>query len=444
MTTVPHPLALINARLVDPAHSARGDAFLDDMFLGGVFIRDGTIADVGAHLATLHGADGLPRETTIIDCKRHHLAPGLIDMRAFVGEPGFEHRETLASVAQAALHGGVTTLLMRPDTAPCVDDPAVVDFILRRARDGLPIRILPTAALTKNLAGAEIAELGLLQAAGAVAFGDGANFVANAQVMARALTYARNFDALVISFCLEPQLKGDGALYEGLAALRLGLPALPRAAEIIAVERDLRLLDHAGGRMHIALVSTQGALDAIRAAKARGLAVTCGVSINHLTLNERDVGDYRTFLKLMPPLVGEEERRALVAGVADGTVDVIVSDHEPRDVEEKRLPFAEAAAGAIGVETMLAAGLRLVHGGDLSLRQLVRAMTLNPAKILGLPQGALAVGAPADLIVFDPDEPFVLDPLTLHSRARNTPFDGARLMGRIKRCFVGGQEYVVG
>jgi dihydroorotase len=360
-------------------------------------------------------------------------------MRAFVGEPGAEHRETFASASAAAAAGGVTSLVTRPDTSPPVDDPAVVDFILRRARDGANVRIFPSAALTKGLMGREIAEIGLLAEAGAVAFCDGTRSVADAQTMRRALAYACDFDVLVAPVCEDRSLTGEGVMAEGLRASWLGLPGVPREAETIVIERDLRLVALTGARYHAALVSNRLSLDAVRRAKEAGVAMTCGVSVNHLTLNELDVGDYRTFLKLSPPLRAEDERMALLEALNDGVIDTVCSDHDPQDVETKRLPFAEAAAGAIGVETMLSASLRLVAAGHISLPRLIRAMTLRPAQILRLPVGRLSVGAPADVVRFDPEEPYVLDPAELHSRCRNTPFDQTRLEGRVKLTLVAGR-----
>ncbi|HEY5225263.1 MAG TPA: amidohydrolase family protein, partial [Methylovirgula sp.] len=287
--------------------------------------------------------------------------------------------------------------------------------------------------------GTDIAEVGLLLEAGAVAFTDGARSVANARVMRRAMTYAKDFNALVIHHLEDPDLAGEGVMNEGELALRLGLPGIPREAETIMLDRDMRLVALTGARYHAAIVSTAASLDVIRKAKAEGLPVTCGTSINHLTLNENDIGDYRTFLKLAPPLRHEDDRCALVVALAEGLIDIIISDHNPQDVETKRLPFAEAENGAIGLETMLAAGLRLVHSGDVTLPRLLAAMSLRPAEILGLPQGRLAIGAPADLIRFDPDEPFVVDKAKLHSRSKNTPFDEARLQGRVKLTMVGGE-----
>ncbi|MFZ1961746.1 MAG: dihydroorotase [Methylovirgula sp.] len=421
------PLALVNGRLLDPATGKETR--------GGVLVIDGIIRDVGASVILAN----LPAHAHAIDCGGDIVAPGLIDMCAFVGEPGAEHRETIATATNAAAAGGVTTILARPDTNPPVDEPAVVDFLLRRARDTGQVRVLPVAALTKGLEGVEIAEIGLLQEAGAVAFSDAAKSLRNAQVMRRVMAYARDFDALVIHHTEDPDLAAEGVMNESELATRLGLTGIPREAEAIMLDRDIRLVALTGVRYHAGLISTKMALDAIRAAKQAGLPITCATSINHLTLNENDIGDYRTFLKLTPPLRAEDERRALVEGLAEGIIDVIVSDHNPQDVETKRLPFAEAEYGAIGLETMLSAGLRLVHSGEVKLSRLLAAMSSRPAEILGLPQGRLAVGAPADLIRFDPDEPYVVDPMKLHSRCKNTPFDEAKMQGRVKLTLVAGQ-----
>jgi dihydroorotase len=423
----PPPIAFINARLIDPVQETETR--------GGLIVINGFIAGVGAKVTR----DQLPAEATTVDCGGDVVSPGLVDMRAFVGEPGAEHRETIASASAAAAAGGVTTLVTRPDTNPPVDDPAVVDFILRRARDAAKVRIHPAAALTKGLKGEEIAEIGLLAEAGAIAFCDGTHSVSDALTMRRAMTYARDFDALIAPICEDRSLGGEGVMAEGLRAAWLGLPGVPREAETIVLERDLRLVALTGARYHAALISNRLSLEAIARVREGGLPVTCGVSINHLTLNELDVGDYRTFLKLKPPLRAEDERLGLVEALAAGLIDVICSDHDPQDVDTKRLPFAEAEAGAIGIETMLSASLRLVTGGHVSLPRLIRAMTSRPAEILCLPVGRLSVGAPADVIRFDPEEPYVLDPASLHSRCRNTPFDAARLEGRIKMTLVAGR-----
>jgi dihydroorotase len=421
------PIAFLNARLVDPVQETETR--------GGLIVIEGVIAGVGRRVTR----DQLPTEARIVDCEGDVVSPGLVDARAFVGEPGAEHRETIASLSAAAAAGGVTTLVTRPDTNPPVDDPAMVDFILRRARDDAKVRIHPAAALTRGLKGEEIAEIGLLAEAGAVAFCDGPRSVADAMTMRRALTYARDFGALVAPVSDERSLSRGGVMAEGLRASWLGLSGVPREAETIMLERDLRLVALTGARYHAALISNRLSLEAMARAREAGLPATCGVSINHLTLNELDVGDYRTFLKLNPPLRAEDERAALVEALSVGLIDVVCSDHDPQDVETKRLPFAEAAAGAIGVETMLSASLRLVAGGHVTLPRLIRAMTARPAEILRLSVGRLAVGAPADVIRFDAEEPYVLDPASLHSRCRNTPFDGARLEGRVKMTLVAGR-----
>ncbi len=420
---MPRPVALVNARLVDPASGVETR--------GGVLAFDGVIAGLGPSVT------GGPEGAWIVDCGGDVVAPGLVDMRAFVGEPGAEYRETLASASASAAAGGVTTLIARPDTSPPVDDPAVVDFLMRRARDAR-VRILPCAAITKGLAGAEMAEIGLLKEAGAVAFSNGPHSIRDSGVLRRAMAYARDFDALIMHFCEDVGLAG-GVAAEGAFASLLGLPGVSREAETIILDRDLRLAALTRARYHCELISNDLSVAAMARARDEGLAVTCGVSINHLTLNEIDLGEYRTFLKFRPPLRGEAQRQALVQGVADGVIDVIVSDHEGQDVETKRLPFAEAAPGAVGLETLLPAALRLVQAGALTLPKLLRAMSTRPAEILGLDAGRLRVGAPADLIRFDPDAPFVLDPTTLRSRCRNTPFDGARMEGVVKLTLVAGE-----
>ena len=426
-TTGSQALALVNARLVDPAAGTQA--------MGGVLIEQGYIRQVGSNVT----ASSLPGQVRTIDCRGDVVAPGLIDMHAFVGEPGAEYRETIATATAAAAAGGVTSILALPNTNPPVDDPAVVDFLLRRARDTGRVRILPSAAITKGLRGEDIAEIGLLLQAGALAFSEGSRSIRNARILRRAMVYARDFDALIIHFAEDHDLAADGVMNEGAFASRLGLRGIPREAETIVLERDMQLVALTGARYHAAIVSTAASLDIIAKAKERGLPVTCATSINHLTLNENDIGDYRTFLKLAPPLRREEDRLALVAGVASGLIDAIVSDHNPQDVEVKRLPFTECEPGAIGIETMLSAALRLVVSGQVPLPRLLRAMSTRPAEILRVPQGRLEAGAPADLIRFDPEEPYVVDPLLLRSRCKNTPFDAARMEGRVKLTLVAGE-----
>ena len=419
-------ILLANATLLDPATGRETR--------GAVLVRDGRIADIAEG-----AAPGVPAEATRIDCRGRVLTPGLIDMHAFVGEPGAEHRETLASASAAAAAGGVTTLVCMPDTNPVIDGPAIVDFVLRRARDTACVNVLPAAAITKGLAGKEMTEFGLLQEAGAVAFTDGLHAVGNAQVMRRALTYARDFDALLMQHVEDADLVAEGVMNEGELASRLGLMGIPREAETVMLERDIRLVRLTGARYHAAMISTADSVEIVRRAKQDGLPVTCGVSVNNLVLNENDIGHYRTFCRLSPPLRDEADRHAMVQALNEGVIDVVVSDHNPQDVETKRLPFAEAADGALGIETLLGASLRLVHTGDLALAKLVAALTVNPARILGREAGRLAVGAPADLVLIDPDLPYVLDKRRLKSRSKNSPFDEARLQGAAVLTLVGGR-----
>ncbi|ABA05267.1 dihydroorotase [Nitrobacter winogradskyi Nb-255] len=421
------PILLANARIVDPARDLDGP--------GDVLIADGVIRDARHGI----GAAGAPEGTDIINCAGMIVTPGLIDIRAFVGEPGAGHRETFASASCAAAAGGITTIVCQPDTSPVIDNSATVDFVLRRARDTAIVNIHPMAALTKGLAGKEMTEFGLLKEAGAVAFTDGARSVMNAQVMRRALTYARDFDALIVHHTEDAHLVGDGVMNEGELSSRLGLTGVPATAEAVMLERDMRLVGLTGGRYHAASLTCAESLDILMRARDAGLPVSASASINHLTLNENDIGPYRTFLKLSPPLRGEDDRRALVAALASGLIDVVMSDHNPQDVETKRLPFAEAAAGAIGLETMLTAALRLVHNAELDFKTLIRAMSTRPAELLGLPGGSLRPGAPADVIVIDPDVPWILDPADLKSQCKNTPFDESRFSGRVVRTIVGGR-----
>ena len=421
-----YPVALVNVRLIDSAsrHERRG----------GVLIADGVIDDLGAHIAA-----GNVGDAEIIDCGGRVLAPGLIDMMVFAGEPGLEHRETLATASRAAAAGGVTTIVCMPNTEPVIDDVALVDFILRRARDTALINVHPMAAMTKGLLGAEMTEIGLLHEAGAIAFNNGKTSIANAKVMRNVLAYAKDFGALIVHHLEDPTLAPEGVMNEGEVATRLGLRGAPSAAETIMLERDIRLVELTGGRYHAGQISARASLDIIRAAKARGTAITCGVSINHLTLNENDIGPYRTFFKMNPPLRSEDDRRAMVEGVASGDIDVIVSAHDPRGAEGKRRPFAEAADGAVGLETLLGAALRLYHNGEVELNRLLEAMTASPAALLGLNSGRIAKGAPADLVLIDLATPWVVEPDALRSKSKNTPFDGARLEGRPLLTFVAGR-----
>jgi dihydroorotase len=420
------PLALVNARLIDPATGL--DAF------GGLLISGGVIADLGMHIT-----EGAVEGAEFLDSGGRTVAPGLIDMMVFAGEPGHEHRETLATASRAAAAGGVTTILCMPNTDPVIDDVALVDFILRRARDTALVHVHPMAAMTRDLKGEDMAEIGLLREAGAIAFTNGKTSVANARLMRNVLAYANDFGALIVHHLEDATLSQDGVMNEGEVATRLGLRGIPAAAETIVLERDIRLVELTGARYHAGQISCRASLDVIRAAKERGLPITCAVSINHLALNENDIGSYRTFFKMKPPLRAEVDRRAMVDGVANGDIDVIVSAHDPRGAEGKRRPFAEANDGAVGLETLLGASLRFYHNGEVTLHRLLEALSANPAKLLGLGGGRLARGAPADLVLIDLEMPWTVEPERLCSKSKNTPFDGARLEGRALVTFVAGR-----
>lgn len=416
--------AYTNARLLDPASGldARGTLVVEDRF----------IAAAGPEVQ-------IPEGATVIDCHGACLAPGLIDMRAFLGEPGYEHKETLATGGAAAAAGGITTVIAQPQTDPIVDEPAVVGYIARSARATSPVRVHTMAAITTGLRGSEMTEMGLLAEAGAVAFTDGVQAVADAQIMRRALSYASHWDLLIVQHAEEPSLARGGVMNEGELATRLGLSGIPDAAEITMVERDLRLAELTGGRYHAACISTAGAADVIRRGKALGLRASCGVAVHHFALNELEIGEYRTFAKTTPPLRSEDNRKAIVAALADGTIDVIVSDHSPQDQESKRLPFDAAEPGIAGLQTLLPLSLELVHRGHLSLLDLLAKLTINPARLLGLASGTLAAGRKADFVMFDPDVPWRLSESDLLSKSRNTPFDGRPVQGRVLRTVVSGR-----
>ena len=412
-------LTLVNARLVDP----KGDRILD----GGLVIEGGRIAEV------FEGARGG------LDCGGRCLAPGIVDIGVKVGEPGDRHKESFRTAGAAAAAGGVTTMVTRPDTLPAIDTPEALEFQQRRAVGTSPVNVLPMAALTKGRDGREMTEIGFLMDAGAVAFTD-TRAVADTRVFQRCLSYAAGLGALVVGHPQEPRLSAGACMTTGLYASMLGLPDVPPVAERIGLERDLALAEITGARYHADQISAAAGLPALARAKRAGLRVTAGVSIHHLTLNELDIGDYRTFFKLTPPLRSEDDRVAMVEALAEGLIDVVGSFHTPQDEEEKRLPFEEAASGAVGLETLLPAAMQLHHAGHLTLPALWRALALNPARLLGLDAGRLAPGAPADLVLFDPDTPFVLDRATLRSKSKNTPYDLRRLQGRVLATWVGGRE----
>ena len=411
--------AYINARLLDPASG------LDSP--GGVLTDGETITDFGPKLFDKKP----PKEAEVVDCGGKCLAPGLVDMRIEIGN--------LAATVGAAVSGGVTSAVCLPNTDPVIDDMSVVEFIARRARKQGMAKIYPYGAVTKGLAGKELAELGLLAESGAVAFSDGVHAVADTQVMHRALSYASTFGLMIVQHPEDPSLAAGGVVTAGETATRLGLFGIPTEAEVIMVERDLRLCELTGGRLHIAHVSTGAAIEAVRRGKDRGVNVTCDTAPPYFALNETAIGDYRTFAKLSPPLRSEDDRQTVVQGLKGGTIDAIASDHTPRDEESKRLPFAQAAPGGIGLNTLLAISLELHHNGHMDLLDVLKLITSSPADLMGLKAGRLEKDGPADLVLFDPDEGWKVDADALPGKAQNSPFDGRPVQGRVLRTVIDGR-----
>jgi dihydroorotase len=424
----PGRVAYINARLLDPASGL--DA------TGGLLTSGETIIDVGPGLF----AGGVPSSATVVDCQGACLAPGLIDMRVQLREPGEEHKETLQSGGEAAVAGGVTSMVCLPNTNPVIDDIATVEFVARRARQIGLAKVYPYAAATRGLAGKELAEIGMLKESGALAFTDGVRAIRDAQIMRRVLAYAATFDALVVQHPEEPSLAESGMMNEGETATRLGLAGIPAVAESILLERDIRLVELTGARYHAAHISTAAGAAIIRSAKARGLPVTADTAPPYFALNEMAVGDWRTFAKLSPPLRTESDRRAIIEAIADGTIDVIASDHAPQDQDSKRQPFAQAAFGGVGLETLLPVTLELFHNRHLSLLGAIEKLTWAPARLLGLPAGQLKPGIAADLVLFDPDRGWKVDPdKHFHGKSKNSPFDGRLVQGKVLRTVVDGR-----
>ncbi|MEP3639739.1 MAG: dihydroorotase [Paracoccaceae bacterium] len=417
-----------NARLIDPEAGTVSD--------GCVLVSDGRIAEIGPDL----NSQDMPRGIQRIDCKNQCLAPGIVDIGVKVCEPGERHKESFRSAGLAAAAGGVTTMVTRPDTTPAIDSPEVLEFVIRRAREAAPVNVLPMAALTKGRLGREMTEIGFLMDAGAVAFTDCDHVITDTKVLGRALSYAKSMGALVMGHVQEPGLSAGAAATSGKFASLRGLPAVTPMAERMGLDRDIALIEMTGARYHVDQLTTARALPALERAKKNGLDITAGTSIHHLTLNALDVADYRTFFKLKPPLRDEEDRLAIAQAVQDGLIDVISSMHTPQDEESKRLPFEAAASGAVALETLLPAALRLVHAGVVDLPILWRALSLNPARRLGLGCGRLSVDAPADLVLFDIHAPFILDRTTLHSKSLNTPFDGQRMQGKVRATYVHGKK----
>jgi dihydroorotase len=415
---------ITNARIIDPSTDYDGP--------GGVLIEGDKILDVGANVKAASGAE-------IIDAGGAAVMPGLIDMRVVTGEPGAEHKETFKSAGRAAAAGGVTTMVVMPNTNPVIDDVSLVDFVLRRGAARAEVRTLPAAALTRGLKGEAMTEMGLLREAGAVMFSNGDHALTDSRLLRRALSYASAFGALIAHRPEDPFLAAGGVMHEGALAARLGLQGVPAAAETIMAARDIALAELTGGRLLLDMISSAATLDPLRRAKDKGVKVAASVSVHHLTLNENDVGDYRTFAKLSPPLRGEDDRAALCDALAHGVIDVIVSGHDPQPAEEKRLPFDEAAFGAAALETLLPGALMAHYSAGAPLLDIIRAMTLRPAELLALPQGRLAKGAPADLILVDLGAPYRFDSETLLSKSRNSPFDERLMQGRVLRTIVAGQ-----
>lgn len=421
------PLALVNARIVDPA-SNRDET-------GGILVENGIIQEIGAKVTRANA----PEAAEIVDCRGQVLAPGLIDMRVQLREPGEEHKETIATASLAAAAGGVTTMVCLPNTEPVIDDVAGVEFIARRARETKRAKIYCYGALTQGLEGKDLVEMALLADSGALGFTDGIKAIGDVQVMRRALTYARGFDLLVIQHPEDPRLAAGGAMNNGELSTRLGIPGIPAYAEVMMIERDLHLVRASGARYHAAHISTAASVEAIRRAKDEGLRVTCDTAPPYFSLNENEIGDYRTFAKLSPPLRGEGDRRAVAAGLADGVIDCIASDHAPHDVDCKRVPFAQAEAGIVGLETLLPISLEPYHKDALSLLAALRCLTARPADILGLPQGRLSKGAPADMVLIDLDKPYRIDVAKFRSKSKNSPYDTRPVQGAVLKTVVDGR-----
>jgi dihydroorotase len=415
-----------NAKLIDP--DARNIA------TGALATKNGKIAAIITDNSTL------PNAAQIIDCDRKYLAPGIVDIGVKVCEPGERHKESFGTAGLAAAAGGVTTMVTRPDTDPAIDNPETLEFVIRRAREAAPVNVLPMAALTKGRQGREMTEIGFLLDAGAVAFTDCDHVVTNSKVLARALSYAKSLGALVLGHPQDPGLSIGAAATSGKFASLRGLPAVPPMAERMGLDRDIAIIEMTGASYHADQITTSRALPPLERAKHNGFDITAGTSIHHLTLNALDVANYRTFFKIKPPLRDEDDRLAITRAVQTGLIDIISSMHTPQDEESKRLPFEAAASGAVALETLLPAAMQLFHSGAMDLPTLWRAMSLNPSKRLGLPSGRLSIQAPADLVIFDPHAPFVMDRSSLQSKSRNTPFDGTRMQGKVIRTYVAGNN----
>ncbi len=419
---------LINARIIDPKNQ------IDE--IGGLIIDSkGLIKAIGKKVSN----GNIPSEADKIDVKKQVLMPGIVDMRVFVGEPGFEYKENFRTLSNAALSGGVTSVVSMPNTSPVIDNVSMVDFLKRRGRDKSRINIFPAASLTKNTEGKQMTEFGLLKRKGIIAFTDGIKTVQDPQVMSRIMNFASQSKSLIMQHAEDNILSKDGLINEGEISTRLGLKGIPFLAEKIIVERDLSFLEEYFCRYHISQISSEKTLDVIKKAKEEGKIFTTGVSINNLTLNENDIGNFKTFLKLSPPLRTEKDRQSLVQGIKDGYIDVIVSDHKPEDEESKRLTFAQATTGASGVETLLSLVLELFHNKSVKLNKLIASITSNPAKILDVDKGNLKKGNDADFCIVDINKPWVVDKSKLKSKSKNTPIEDRKLQGQVLKTFIKGE-----
>ena len=418
----------INGNIIDPHNSINE--------IGGLIIGDkGQLEAVGKKVNT----NNIPSREKVIDLKGKYIFPGLVDMRVFVGEPGFEYKENFRTLSNAALSGGVTSVVTMPNTDPIIDNVSIVDFLKRRGRDKSKINIYPTASLTKGTEGTNMTEFGLLQSKGIIGFTDGTKTIQNTRVMSRIMNSAGDLDTLIMQHAEDYELSKDGMINEGIIATKLGLQGIPEMAELIIIDRDLTLLNYINCRYHISQISSGRSVELIKN-KKNNLKFTCGVSINNLSLNENDIGDFRTFLKLSPPLRTEEDRISLVQGLKDETIDVIVSDHKPEDEEQKRLTFAQAATGASGIETLLSLSLELYHNGSLKLETIIKALTSNPAKILKINKGNLSVGNDADFCIVDINKPWIVKQENLISKSKNTSIENKKLQGKVTNTFVKGEE----
>ena len=418
----------LNANILDPANN------LDEV--GGLIVNeDGKVEAIGKKV----NENNIPSREKYIDLKGKHIFPGLVDMRVFVGEPGYEYKENFRTLSNAALSGGVTSVVTMPNTNPIIDNVSMVDFLKRRGRDKSKINIFPTASLTKNLEGLNMTEFGLLQKKGIIAFTDGTRTIQNSRIMSRIMNSAYDLNSLVIQHAEDLHLSENGMMNDGIISTKLGLQGIPDVAEKIIIERDLSLLEEYKCRYHISQISSAKSVNIIKEKKEL-LNFSCGVSINNLSLNENDIGDFRTFLKLSPPLRTEEDRMALVEGLNNKTIDVIVSDHKPEDEEQKRLTFSKAATGSSGIETLLPLSLELYHNGSVKLNTLIEALTKNPAKILKIDKGNLSIGSNADFCIVDINKPWIVKSENMISKSKNTSIENKKLQGKVINTFVNGVE----